>query len=214
MDKRNSGSPNLVEVVVLILLVLLILCMFFALRGKADGQTLLHRIDMRPHQLPYHTSAWLDKSGWEIWAFGETDPSLLDLELGKMTPVGKQWLLGGYGVFWPQAGKIFAMPWLTYSTPMGGGLFTANLASYLPVNGGPIILFMDDTSLVWSNKASQGIGLVASLFHVQGDPWAVPIGLTARLPLDKRTNLKLNYQPFQLVGHTQAQVRLELSHRF
>lgn len=171
--------------------------------------TIIYRADMSRSNEPYHVTAVILNSGWEFWAFGSTRSELLDLEVGRLFPVNKNLLLGGYAIYWPDTKKSFVAPALSCSQPIFGGKLNVFAAMYVPLNDGPRILVVDDLSLTWN-----GLGLAANYFKFASDPASLRLGLTDRLPIGKTTSLKLSYQPFYLVGHGQPTVRVELSQRF
>ena len=179
---------------------------------SAQG-TLIHRIDMSRGTEPYHTTAVILESGWEFWAFGSTRSDLLDLEIGKLFPVGAGLYVGGYLIWWPEFKKTFVAPALSYNQDMLGGQLSVFAATYVPLNGGPRIVIVDDASLIWKN-GNTGYGLAANYFQFDRDPANLRIGPTVRLPIGKTTNLKLSYQPVFLVGHGQPVWRVELATRF
>ncbi len=186
----------------------------FVLVMPAFGQTtLIQRVDMSHGNQPYYTSAVLLSSGWELWGFGHTHAATRDLEVGKLLPVNKKLLLGGYGVLWPDSGKAFAMPWATYNDKIGSAALNLNLAAYLPVNGGPTILFSDESSLVWFTRHQDwGVGAVASYWAEERISPMLRLGPTIRWSHGD-TSVKVNYQPFYTVGKGEPTWRFEVSFR-
>jgi len=189
-----------------------LLAALIACLAAAQG-TVIHRIDMSHGSEPYHVTAVLLDSGWELWAFGSTRSDLLDLEVGRLFPVSKNLLLGGYAIYWPDAKKSFVAPALSYNQSIGTGQLSIFAAIYQPLNGGPHILLVDDASFIWKQRETS-YGLAANYFQFGSDPASLRVGPTARLPLGHTTNLKLSYQPLYLVGHGQPTLRVELSQRF
>lgn len=192
-------------------LVNLLLAALVVCQAVAQG-TSIYRIDMSRSNEPYHATAVLMDSGWEFWAFGSTRSELLDLEVGRLFPVNKNLLLGGYAIYWPDTGKSFVAPALSYSQPIFGGKLSVFAAMYVPLNGGPRILLADDIS--WT-KQIRGFsyGLAANYWQFDHDPATLRLGPTAKV-LVGDTTLKISYQSLYLVGHGRPTVRLELSQRF
>lgn len=176
-------------------------------------RTLIHRIDMSRSNEPYHVTAILLDSGWEFWAFASTRSELLDLEVGRLYPLGKKLLVGGYATYWPDSKEWFGIPWVSYNDSVAGGQLNVNLAAYIPLNGGPRILFSDETTLVWQSKTFN-YGVVVSYWKFGDDTATIRLGSTFRFAVGKTTNLKINYQPLFLAGQGQPNWRIELSQRF
>lgn len=182
--------------------------------ATAQEGTLIHRIDMSRGSDPYHTTAIMTDRGWEFWAFGSNSYDLIDLEFGRLYPIGSKLLVGGYAVYWPSSKKFFALPWATYSDQFLGGTATINMAAYLPVNGGPRILFSDSSSLMWQDKRGNAVGLSASYWQFDRDPATLRVGPAVSLRLNSTTTLKLSYQSAYLIGDGQPVGRAEFVIRF
>lgn len=192
-------------------LVTLLLVALVTSQALAQG-TLIHRIDVSRGIQPYHTTALILDTDWELWAFGDTSSESLDLELGRLFPIGKNLLVGGYAISWPASEKWFVAPAVSYSQKAFGGQLSAFVAMYVPLNGGPRILLADDIS--WT-KQTRGFsyGLAANYWQFDHDPATLRLGPTAKV-LVGDTTLKISYQSLYLVGHGRPTVRLELSQRF
>lgn len=180
--------------------------------GFAQG-TLIHRVDMSRGSEPYHVTAVISDSGWELWAFGSTRHELLDLEMGRLFPVEKNLLVGGYAIYWPASGEWFVAPALSYNQSLLGGQLSVFALIYVPLNNGPRISLVDDASLTWSSGKVR-YGLAANYFKFGDDPASLRLGPTVRLPLGETTNIKLGYQPLYLAGQGKPSWRVELSQRF
>lgn len=163
----------------------------------ASAQTVLSRVDVNKWGNPSLTTAFFTKDGWEVWVFGANRSDTQDLELGHLYPLGKKWLAGGYGVIWPDSGKVFGLPFVMYRDSVVGGSLTLKIGSYLPLNGGPRILFSDESSLKW--RAGKGVswGPVFSYGQVNGGKPTEKLGLSINLTRGG-TDLELSCQSVYL----------------
>lgn len=189
----------------------LLLAALVTCQAIAQG-TLIHRVDVSRGSQPYHTTALILDTGWELWGFGDSNRESLDLELGRLFPVGKNLLVGGYAINWPASKKWFVAPAFSYSQRVFGGQLGAFVAMYVPLNGGPRTLLADDIS--WTKLACGfSYGLAANYWQFDHDPVTLRLGPTAKV-LVGDTTLKISYQPWYPVGRGKPVLRLELSQRF
>lgn len=182
-----------------------------ALTVTAPAQTLIQRFDLSRGSAPYLTTAWLDKSGWEVWAFGDSRSDTLDLEFGRLLVNKGKWSLSGYAVNWPQSGKWFVIPWTTYSDTVAKGALTFNLATYVPLNGGPNIWFSDGSSLMWPLTSGTKLGISGAFSQSPGSN-QLRFGPQIELPLGTAT-LRVSYHPF-VMGDARATMRVEITQKF
>lgn len=183
-----------------------------ALAATTQAQTLLQRTDVSHSKKPYHVSAIFLKDGWELWAFGDTRRQSLDIEVGRSLWSNGAWSFSGYGVVWPDSNKWFALPWVNYSSRLAGGALSANLAAYMPLNGGPKILFSDGSALIWRNTKGNGIGVSASYWGEEGMPASLRVGPQVELTVNK-SHIKLYYQFVYVKGSGKPGARLEVTQR-
>ena len=185
----------------------------FAVSVSASAPTtVIYRTDMSRGNQPYQTAALLLANGWEAWFFGANDPKLLDIEIGRLYTGGKNCNIGGYGTYWPDSGKLFLIPWVSYNDKLAGGDLSLNLGWFAPLNGGPRITFCDESTLLWHAKKFD-YGLVLSHWHYQGSMPTTRIGPTVRFNAGN-VDVKINYQPVFLSGNGSPTWRLEITHRF
>lgn len=175
--------------------------------------TFIHRVDMTRNNNPYYTGAIILDSGWEFWGFGYDNQATQDWEIGRLYPVGGNWYIGGYAAYWPDSKKWFALPWVTYYDSLANGQLNINLCTYIPLNGGPRILFSDGSTLVWQDKRGNDFGLVASYWRFGNAPATLRIGPTIGLSLGK-TKLRINYEPLHILGSGPSVLRIETTFRF
>lgn len=179
----------------------------------APAQSSLAWWDVQKGSDPYLTTAYFAKQGWEVWVFGANRADTQDVELGQLFPVGKNWLVGGYAAVWPQSGKWFAIPIAIYQRDLLGGHLTLKLGQYLPLNGGPRILFSDESSLLWRARKGMSWGPILSYVQVNGNKPTARLGLTLRLTKG-RTGLELSCQPAYLSGNGETRFRVGVSQGF
>lgn len=176
------------------------------------AQTVLHWLDgTRAGSTP--AAAVLMRQG-EVWVFNYDHPADRRLEIGNLWAVGQNWHLGGYGVVWPQSGRLAVLPWAQYSgsLPLGAQL-NANLATYIPLGRGSMSVLADPVSLTWKLPSGWGVGGVASLWWpTDGQP-----ELRAGPVLQKRfgnLDLSLRWQPLEIHGIRDPVWRLETAVHF
>jgi hypothetical protein len=192
---------------------LLVIAMAIVSQPAGAQTTLTQRVDMSREAKPYYTAGVVLENGWELWGFGYTHAQTADLEVGKLIPVGEKLFLGGYGVLWPDSGKVYLLPWAVYTDRVLGGTLSLNLATYLPLNGGPRILFSDNSTLVWRDRRGNGIGLSGALWSQEGTKPTLRIGPQLEL-VYRATTLKVNYQPLYLTGSGPGVARIEVVQKF
>lgn len=180
--------------------------------STVSAQTSVSWVDSAKGGSPSVTTAFITKDGWEVWAFGANNPKTLDLELGHLYPVGKKWLVGGYAVLWPASGKVFGLPFAIYQDDVLGGHLCLKLGSYLPLNGGPTILFSDESSLLWRARKGTSWGPILS-FSQSGDAQpTAKLGLTLRLTKGT-TTLELSCQPVYLSNRGLTRFRIGITQK-
>lgn len=198
----------------------LVIAFFLALVASAAAQdtTLYQRFEFSRGTDPYHVTALFTKEGWEVWAFGDTSRqgNLLDVEVGHpIAQFGKHCTLLGYAVLWPTSNKWFAIPWLNYTGTLPGRAdYSLNLAGYLPVNGGPHILFSDGSHIMWRDLKGNGIGMAGFLWNQQGFASTLRLGVQADVVVSKTLSLTFGYQPFYLQGAGNPVFRVESTFKF
>lgn len=177
------------------------------------AQTSISWVDSAKGGPPAVTTAFITKDGWEVWAFGVNNPKTLDLELGRLFPLGKKWLVGGYVAIWPESKKSFGIPFAMLNDRVLGGSLCLKLGYYLPLNGGPTILFSDESSLLWEAKKGVRWGPIVSYLQVDGGKPTARLGLSLRLTRGAST-LELSCQPVYLSGSGETRFRIGLTQRF
>jgi|GEM_PF-7060205 len=188
-------------------------CGAFGAVSAVSAQTSISWVDMSHGANPSLTTAFIAKDGWEFWAFGANNSDARDLELGRLYPVGKRWLVGGYGVIWPASGKVFGLPFAMYQDDVLGGHLRLKLGSYLPLNGGPTILFSDESSLLWRARKGISWGPILSYSQVGDAQPTVRLGLTLRLTKGT-TGLELSCQPVYLSNRGLTSFRIGITQGF
>lgn len=150
----------------------------------------------------------------EFWAF--TLPTFPDLEIGKLfsVPAGKNFtvLAGGYAVSWPNAKQYFALPWVYAQASEGSTKLTVQLASYLPVNGGPTIFFSDESSVTYSLSKKLDAGVAAAFWNQPGSRLPLRFGPVIKAQLSK--NVGLSARALLFGGRAADSFRLELTTSF
>ncbi len=181
--------------------------------ASATAQLSITRMDVNKGGNPSLTTAFIAKDGTEVWVFGADRADTQDVELGHLYPLGKKWLVGGYGAYWPGSKKVFALPFVLYHDTVLGGQLTLKLGDYLPLNGGPTILFSDESSLLWRARKGMSWGPILSLSKVRDDKPTVKLGLSLHLSRG-RTDLELGCQPVYLSGGGAPHFRIAVSQGF
>ncbi|QQG49836.1 MAG: hypothetical protein HZB70_03505 [Candidatus Berkelbacteria bacterium] len=192
---------------------LLSLVIVAAIAAISVAQTSISWFDITKGGQPSLTTAFISNEGWELWAFGANNSKTLDLEFGQLYPVGKNWLIGGYGVVWPSSSKLFALPFVIYKDSVLGGKLVLKLGHYVPLNGGPTITFSDESSLLWEVRTGISMGPIVSYSKVNELKPTIKLGLTLRLSKGKET-LELSCQPFYLSDSGETRFRVGLTTRF
>ncbi|OGD61136.1 hypothetical protein A3A71_00875 [Candidatus Berkelbacteria bacterium RIFCSPLOWO2_01_FULL_50_28] len=185
----------------------------FAVASIVSAQTSLVWVDSAKGGSPSVTAAFFAKDGWEVWAFGANNPKTLDLELGRLFPWGKKVLVGGYVAVWPDSNRTFGIPFVMVNDKVLGGHLCLKLGCYLPLNGGPTILFSDESSLLWEAKKGLSWGPILSYVQVDGGKPIARLGLSLRLTKGDET-LELSCQPVYLSGDGETRFRIGITHRF
>lgn len=186
---------------------------FFVTVSIVSAQTSVVWVDSAKGGTPSVTAAFFAKDGWEVWAFGANNPKTLDLELGHLFPWGKKMLVGGYIAVWPEAKKSFGIPFAMFNDKVLGGHLRLKLGYYLPLNGGPRILFSDESSLLWEARKGVSVGPILSFVQVDNNKPTARLGLSLRLTKGDET-LELSCQPTYLSGSGETRFRVGLSRRF
>lgn len=190
--------------------VLLVSILFVTVPSFAQN-TLLQRVDLSPNRGPYAVTAVITPD-IELWAFGWQNKQEVDLEVGRLVPIGN-FLVGGYAVAWPDSGKYFAMPWVTYTGKLGNAEAVANLSMYLPINGGPTIFYSSEIAVRWPVNRHLSAGVAASFWEQDSGPMPLQFGPSLRFSSGS-TAIKWNWEPFATSGKASQRHQIEVSRKF
>lgn len=173
---------------------MIVVTLMLAAAAHAEG-TFLQRVDMPRGGESHWTSAWLDASGWEGWVFSLPDFPIY--EAGRLFPVktGDDTLLlvGGYGSWWQKTNQAFVEPFAVYHKPLSDEwTFEACGGAYVPLNGGPWVLYTNDVSVNHDlGKVSVGIG--ANNWWQEGSSSTFGVGPKVKISGPAGSSLSLRY---------------------
>jgi hypothetical protein len=136
---------------------------------SANADTLYYRTDSKDGQTT-HSYAVMTPT-LEVWAFSpETKYS--DLEIGRLyqvkSPKATTLMLGGYYAIWPNQKQSFAVPYMLAKATVGRMHLAGTLGSYVPLNGGPNIIFSDEASALVNVDKKVQVGIATSFWTQDG----------------------------------------------
>ena len=179
-------------------LLVAIIALAFALPAYAD--TAIYRIDSKAGTTAA-TYAVLTPQ-LELWAYAAQTKDA-DLETGRLyqipSPKKTLVLAGGYYAYWADGRKSFAEPYLVLGVTVGRVKLAADGGSYLPLNGGPTVHYVNEASAMAPLDRKVQVGLAASLWYQDGVT-TTRIGLKASANLGGGVSLTTRY----LVGTSGA----------
>jgi len=107
----------------------------------------------------------------EVWAFSPKTNGA-DLEVGRLyqvkSPKSTFLMVGGYYANWPNQKQSFAVPYLLAKATVGGVHLAGTLGTYVPLNGGPNIVFCDEASATVNVDKKVQVGLATSFWTQDG----------------------------------------------
>lgn len=161
--------------------------------NAADG-LVINRVDaVRTNSPGFTTGVVLFDSGLEFWSLGNGT----DLEVGKLWPVHQgrhtSLLAGGYLAYWPESEDYFVLPWLHGELFAGRLLLAADLATYIPVTGGPSALFSNEISLTYQPRPGLRVGLATAFWDEEGYDVTRRLGPTIKLNLGQKDKVEVRY---------------------
>ncbi len=158
----------------------------------ADGNLLIGRVDAGVGRQPGYSVGVITPK-LEAWSFANGT----DLEIGRLWPVYKSnyslVLLGGYAAAWSDSQQYFFVPWLTAKVWRKRLRASADVAGYLPVNGGPTVLLLSDAFVGYQATGRVSLGVGSGFFHVADYLKGAPIGPSVKLRLGDQTNVSARY---------------------
>lgn len=180
--------------------------------ASADEALVINRVDANRGAGPSFTNGIvLFDSGLEFWSLGNGT----DLEVGKLWPIYQHkqvsLLAGGYVVYWPESEDYFLLPWLHGEASTGRLCLAADVAGYLPLTGGPSILFSNEVSLTYQPRKGLRLGLATAFWDQEGYDVTARLGPTVKLNLGSRDRVEIRY----LFGENgNNNLRVQWNHRF
>jgi hypothetical protein len=182
------------------------------LAATANAQTLIVRTQARDASAPYSTLGLLLPSGWELWGFGLPNHRTADVQIGRVTPVNRNLLLGASLAYWPASKKSFVQPIGFYFGRAFGGDFKSQFATYVPLNGGPRIWFSEETRLDW-HVGGIHLGVSGSYWQFEGSDAEIRVGPIVRFPITQGATGSVSCHPFYLSGKGDPTLRFEVTVR-
>lgn len=184
---------------------------------KASAQvTVVQRMDSTPGNAAGWTTFFFTRS-WELLIFNAQDRSRVDVEVGGPIWSNDRWSLSADLAYWPEDEKYFFIPVVRYNQPVGTATFRTSLAYYQPLNNGPHITFMPESSLTWGIGNGTDIGLAATMWRTENESWPISFGPTVRFNAGE-TRVKVNYTPLCVNGHitndSNHKLRVEFTRSF
>ncbi len=152
----------------------------------------------------------------EVWVFGiRADHVPTDVEVGRLWLLWKgkhATLLGGaYLAGWPDAGQAFVIPWLSASAQYGKFGITADLAGYIPLNGGPWVFFSDEVFAGYAVAKTFKLGVATAFWEQDAFDVRPRVGPAVKWQVDATRAVQLRY----LFGENGSNVlRLQYKQKF
>ncbi|MEK7171196.1 MAG: hypothetical protein AAB774_02740 [Patescibacteria group bacterium] len=177
--------------------------------GSRPNITLFQRVDLiEGVKLPAYSTG-LTAGRWELYFLSwNTEKAEINLG-GQLCSLGSGLTLSGYFARTEHDGKDYILPWLSYRGKLGSAKLSADVAEYLPVNGGEHILYVPEASSRWTVAHDLDLGLVASVTKTEGKPAPIRLGLTARFR-SGAYSVKIHFQPWSINGKAPARLRLQV----
>lgn len=131
----------------------------------------------------------------ELWGF--TFPSAPDIEIGRLWRVYKHSDItlsaGVYGTYWTNPQQYFAEPWIHAELTRGKLGLTIDVASYLPLNGGPTVLYADEIFAGYKVSPQLTTGLASAFWSQSGTNTTWGVGPGIKYSPSKRDTIGVRY---------------------
>lgn len=176
------------------------------------GGKVFSRVDFFPGQPgSFTTGILLFDSGLEVWTFGNGS----DVELGKLWDVYHskhvKVLAGGYVAYWPDTNQYFILPWLQGEVNSGRTQFKGSVSDYLPLNGGPNILYSNELALTYRPVKGIRLGVATAFWNQEGYQTTNRVGPKVEIDFGERDRLEVRH----LLGRDgNNNTRVQWTHRF
>ena len=159
---------------VLVLLAIVIAPCAFAQDRKT---TTITRVDTKHGSSPVYAAAIL-RPAFEVWVFGI--PDSLDIEVGRLFNLaeknGHSLNVGGYLAYVADPKDLYLIPWVNAGGKTLGGTYSFNVAAYVPLTGGTLSAFMDDSSIMWGEQLPLKLGISGTFWVDEGQSLSAGLG--------------------------------------
>lgn len=176
-------------------LLTLVLLVAAATASAQDGSTtLIGRVDTYRGGSPVYSAAML-RPEIEVWVF--TLPDSPDIEVGRLWKVaetrGHSVMLGGYAAYVTKPKEWYFIPWAFLSGKALGGAYALHLAGYVPLNGGTLTAFTDDSNLMWEVSSRMKVGVSGTFWKSEGEDLSIGAGPKLSYTLTEKLALSTRY---------------------